>query len=129
MAQLIETIEASTEPLPTPPKCTRPDKLWCGSRALRYGRLVCYASKQCEPPTTQRKTRTLPKIRIHRAWPTEDLERLSKNSHLDINALQWLLEDYTEDEIQDKLETLHLLPVSPVSPKYPIYRHSEKIKK
>ena len=105
MAQLIETIEASTEPLPAPPSCTYQDKLWCGNRVLRYGKLVCYASQQCKP-TAPQQARIRPQVRIHRVWPAEDIERLSKNSHLDIKALQWLLEDYTEDEIQDKLEEL-----------------------
>ena len=125
MAQLIETIEASTEPLPAPPKCTYPDKLWCGHRALRYGKLVCYADQQCKP-TTPQQTRILPRVRIHRIWPAEDIERLSENSHLDIKALQWLLEYYTEDEIKDKLDGLTVSPISPIYLNSPIFRHSEE---
>jgi hypothetical protein len=125
MAQLIETIEASTEPLPVPPKCTYPDKLWCSNRALRYGKLACYASQQCSP-TTPQQAKILPRVRIHRVWPAEDVERLSENSHLDIKALQWLLEDYSEDEIQDKLEDLTPSPSFPGFSQIPHLQAPEK---
>lgn len=128
MAQLIETIEASTEPRPTPPSCTYPDKLWCGHRALRYGKLVCYAGQQCsqQRSSTPQRARVLPRVHTHRAWTPEDLERLQKNKHLDIKVLQWLLEDYSEDEIQDKLEDLTIFTGFTSFTGLTILDHSEK---
>lgn len=102
MSQIMEepTLEASTTPLPVPPDCTNTEKLWCPKRFMRYGRLVCYAHQLCKANDST------PTVKPPQVWSKRDIERLRLNSHIGLKALQWLLEDYTEEEIRVKLEEL-----------------------
>ena len=78
-----------------PPECTNPEKLWCPDRVFnqRYKITACRGNP-CKPEKESRP----------RTWPREDMEMLSKNSHLHLDALLWLLGSYTKDEIRAKLE-------------------------
>jgi len=83
-----------------PPECTYPEKLWCPDRFFnqRYQITAC-RGEPCKPEKPEKENRP-------RVWPSEDVEMLSKNSHLNMDALCWLLDGYTADEIRAKLEEI-----------------------
>lgn len=82
-----------------PPECTNLEKLWCPDRVFnqRYQITAC-RGEPCKP---EKENSTHQRI-----WSGADVERLRKNSHLHLNALRWLLDSYTKDEIRAKLEEI-----------------------